>query len=321
MITTWLVLGKSFDYVHIAAGVFITLGGMVPMATAQLDVGGWTAIIWNLLYFINAAAIPIAVVFTEYFVQLRPASARPQRPIAGHVNGHSTAISTASDGKDYVIDLPWFLAWQSFYTMLVCVALALILTPTTMTYSELWDADLSKGADCFFNGVASHANDDCTMGPIMVCITALGSCFSNWMQNVISREESAVYSNMITALSGPLATIYFSVPALMGKYYDSGIAANAATIISLVIVFAAVAFFKGHTWKLMKDGREPPRTKRAVMGRLNSDIPENERPYSVLDDLPSDIAMSSPIDRPADISSKRSDGYAPLIDGRPVGDL
>jgi hypothetical protein len=53
----------------------------------------------------------------------------------------------------------------------------------------------------------------------------------------------------------------------MGRYYDSAIGANAATVISLIIVFAAVAFFKGHTWKLHKEGREPPRTKRAIMSK------------------------------------------------------
>jgi hypothetical protein len=114
MITSWAVLGKSFDYVHIAAGVFITLGGLVPMATAQLDVGGWTALVWNVLYFINAAAIPIAVVFTEYFVKLTPASSRVNAHRihhGGHVNGSPlTPVhghGQSEDSSDYVVDLPW----------------------------------------------------------------------------------------------------------------------------------------------------------------------------------------------------------------------
>jgi hypothetical protein len=97
------------------------------------------------------------------------------------------------------MDINRFLAWQSFYTMLMCIVLAIALTPTTMTYQELWDNDLTTGFECVFKG-KGHANDDCTMGPIMIVITALGSCFSNWMQNVISREESAVYSNMVYLL-------------------------------------------------------------------------------------------------------------------------
>jgi hypothetical protein len=71
--------------------VFITLGGLVPMATAQLDVGGWTALIWNILYFINAAAIPIAVVFTEYFVKLTPACTRPSK---------SLSLSSPNSGRE-----------------------------------------------------------------------------------------------------------------------------------------------------------------------------------------------------------------------------
>ncbi len=257
MLGSYLLLGKRYDYVHYFSIYFITMGGLVLIATSQIDAGGARAIVWDLLYFVNTAAIPIAVVITEYFVTLR---------------------SDSAPGAPHGVDLPWMLGWSSAWTMLWCFVMAVITYPISGgSLTQLFD-DTAIGARCFFLQ-EGKANDNCAVGTAAIVIASLSSCFSTWVQASVTRSDGAVYSNMDTALAPGLAAVYFSVPALMGQYYDESLAMNRVTVISLLIVFGGVALYKLHSFRATGAGaaQQTPR-----IARIDAGLAEGEKLYSPL---------------------------------------
>jgi len=234
MIGSMLLLGKSYQWLQLFAGLVCVVGGIIPLAVpspspAQSSI---PTLVWYLIYLLGTTPIPFSYIVTENLLQIGfkshiEAQIKEEEDF-GIQNEKQVTRKQVRISQMYCLANMWTTVFVLAFFWVAGIAYV----------DNLW-SNFTNGLACIFS-FGAYNPTECS-GVEWVWVAMLSSFFSTWSSAMITREEDVTIATLIMTVAPFLSSVIMGVKQIFGPYYTP---INWTGWVSLAIVALSVVLYK-----------------------------------------------------------------------------
>eukprot|EP00698_Gefionella_okellyi_P004835 TRINITY_DN14475_c0_g1_i1.p1 TRINITY_DN14475_c0_g1~~TRINITY_DN14475_c0_g1_i1.p1 ORF type:complete len:424 (-),score=73.14 TRINITY_DN14475_c0_g1_i1:307-1578(-) len=275
---SWMLLGRRFSWVHFVGAGLVLVGTFLPVVVQIKALSGYGSPLWCVVFFCGQAMTPLSSILQERFVKFayRPnicdsEGTPPSTPSSIQVD---STVLIEKHRPDFALDIAWGIGWINLWQAVMTIVLCVIYYASG--YGQMWE--LKVGVVCLFTGESPFPSDNCKYGLIFLLLNLTAVNMAGFMLPHVCRSDTAVFSTLITTIAPLLAVIIFSVPQIMGPYYEADLAGNWATWVGLAIVLIGAGVYK---YASIRSGDQITTPARSCVLWMTNDVRGHEDLYVV----------------------------------------